>query len=421
MERARDFRRGSRMCGSRGVTLIDTIVGIALMLVVFLGIYGAFELSVDVVMNNKARAGAIALADQRMEYIRSLTYSAVGTALGIPSGLIPQSETVALNGVTYTRRTVIAYEDDLNDSSNGTTENYKAVKVDVAWTSRSGTRHIALVTRVSPANGLATSCASCGTLVVNVVNAVSQPVAGASVSITNPSASPPISINTFTNMNGTVTLLPAPAVSGYSISATNLGYTSDQSGPFAITANSTYSPTLRIDAFSSITAVTLAYGTNAPVTSVPFTLSGSAYGYNAALGGTGSATTTASNLKWDTYTMSVSSATGYDLAYSCQPQPIALSPNTATTTILYLAPHTTNSLAVKVVASANGALVPGASVILYKTGYSATQSTDSCGQTFFGGLSSGTYNITVTATGHSVYNASNIGVSGGTQYAAPIH
>ena len=83
---------------SRGVTLIDTVVGSALMLVVFVGIAGVFQLSIDVVTNNKARTGAIALANERIEYIRSLAYASIGTAGGIPSGLIAQSETVSLSG-----------------------------------------------------------------------------------------------------------------------------------------------------------------------------------------------------------------------------------------------------------------------------------------------------------------------------------
>ena len=49
--------------------MLDTIVGSALMLVVFVGVAAAFQLSVGVVTNNKARAGAIALANERMEYI----------------------------------------------------------------------------------------------------------------------------------------------------------------------------------------------------------------------------------------------------------------------------------------------------------------------------------------------------------------
>lgn len=146
---------------SRGVTLIDTVVGTALMLVVFVGIAGAFQLSIDVVTSNKSRAGAIALADERMEYIRSLAYASVGTSGGNPSGAIAQSETVVMNGISYTRRTVIVYVDDPKDGlagadSNGITRDYKAIKVDVSWRSRIGVRHIILVTRISPPYGVET-------------------------------------------------------------------------------------------------------------------------------------------------------------------------------------------------------------------------------------------------------------------------
>jgi hypothetical protein len=149
-----------RCVGERGVTLLDTLVGVALIALVFVGINGAFKLSVDIVSNNKARAGAIALADQRMEYIRSLSYASIGTVGGTPSGSILQSESASLNGVTYTRRTVIVYVDDPKDGTGGSDSNhittdYKAVKVDVSWSSYyGGTRHIILVTRVSPATGV---------------------------------------------------------------------------------------------------------------------------------------------------------------------------------------------------------------------------------------------------------------------------
>jgi hypothetical protein len=431
--------------GERGVTLIDTIVGISLMLVVFLGIAATFRLSVDVVTNNKARGGAIALADQRMEYIRSLAYTAVGTALGIPSGTIAQSETVSLNGVTYTRRTVIVYADDPKDGTgasdtNGITADYKAVKVDVAWTSRyGGTRHVDLATRISPATGLETNpcSSSCGTLVINVANSASAPLSGASVAITNPSASPAVNFSTFTNASGTVTLLAAPAASGYAVVVTNPGYSTDQtntgSNPtrsaLTVSSNQTTSATFQIDALSSMTVLTLAYGTGAPITTAAFSMHGAkttntnpvTYKYSATLGGAGSATTTISNLEWDTYSTAVSPATGYDLAYSCSPQPVSLSAGTVATTTLYLAPHTTNSLSVEVLVSGTGALVANASVRLYKTGYDTTQTTDSCGQTFFSGLSVGTYNISVTAAGHTTYNASNLSVASSTQYQALIN
>ena len=46
----------------RGASLIDTVVGVSLMLLIFVGIAGAFQLSIELVSNNKARIGASALA-----------------------------------------------------------------------------------------------------------------------------------------------------------------------------------------------------------------------------------------------------------------------------------------------------------------------------------------------------------------------
>ena len=264
--------------GSPGVTLIDTVVASGLMLLVFTGIVGVFRLSVDVVSNNKARAGAIALSDERMEYIRSLSYSSVGTSGGIPSGAIAQSETVSLNGVSYTRRTLIQYTDDPGDGlgssdTNSISQDYKVAKVDVAWTTRLGTRSVVLVTRIEPPNGIETACppsAPCGTITVNVLDAASQPVAGAQVHIVNTSTVPTIDITTFTNTSGVVSFVGAPVASNYQITATKSGYSTDQTynisnpmlGPQNVVANQTTSVTLRIDLLSSMTINTYSLTTN---------------------------------------------------------------------------------------------------------------------------------------------------------------
>ena len=69
------------------------------MLLVFVGISGAFQLSIELVSNNKARIGAAALAQEQMEYIRSLSYDSMGVQGGIPAGNVPQTEVIPLNGV----------------------------------------------------------------------------------------------------------------------------------------------------------------------------------------------------------------------------------------------------------------------------------------------------------------------------------
>lgn len=261
---SRSSKLEARSSRQRGVTLLDTVVGSALMLVVFVGIAGVFQLSVDVVTNNKARAGAIALANERMEYIRSLAYASVGTVGGIPAGAIAQSETVSSNGVSYTRRTVVLYVDDPKDGisaadTDGVFIDYKIAKVDVAWTSRIGTRHITLVTRLEPAhfevNGAEPSCSQCGTLTVDVRNKAELPVSNAQVHVVNASANPTVDVTTFSNTNGLAVLAGAPAVNGYQITVTKTGYSSDQTYPSTppqnVPLNGTQTFTAHIDLLST--------------------------------------------------------------------------------------------------------------------------------------------------------------------------
>ena len=164
---SRSSKLEARSSSQRGVTLLDTIVGSALMLVVFVGVAAAFQLSVGVVTNNKARAGAIALANERMEYIRSLPYASVGNVGSIPAGTIALSEAASSNGVSYTLRTTVSYGDDPADGLGGADNfpatypsslDYKAVRVGVSWNSRQGTRNVAFVTRIEPPNGVEAAC-----------------------------------------------------------------------------------------------------------------------------------------------------------------------------------------------------------------------------------------------------------------------
>ncbi len=230
---------------SQGVTLIDTVIGSALVLVAFVGIAGVFQLSIDVVGNSRARAGAIALANEWMEYVRSLKFDDVGTIGGIPAGVVPQSEAVSLNGISYTRRTTIQFVDDPYDGI-GAADNYptgapvfvdyKAVRVAISWQSRAGERTVYFVTRVEPQNGIEVACtSSCGTLSISVVNAVSEPVQNAKVRVENASTTPAIDLTTYTNISGAVVLAGAPVSSGYKITVSKPGYNSAQT--YSVSAN----------------------------------------------------------------------------------------------------------------------------------------------------------------------------------------
>lgn len=265
---ATSYKLQAKGCAERGVTLIDTVVGTALMLVIFVGVAAAFQLSVDVVTNNKARAGAIALANERMEYLRALAYAQVGTVGGIPPGVAVPNETILLNGVTYSRRTYVAYVDDPKDGlgaldTNSITADYKTAKIEVSWTRRTTEREVQLVTRIEPQNGMEIACTPpCGTLMINTVNSLGQPLPHAQVNIVNTGAS--VNLVTFTNASGTVALVGAPAASGYQVTVSGTGYSTAQTysstaqnanpNPAHLTVSNgqTTSSTFAIDLLSSI-------------------------------------------------------------------------------------------------------------------------------------------------------------------------
>lgn len=211
--------------------MLDAVVGTALMLIVFVGIVGAFRLTVMAVSNNKARAGAIALANERLEFIRSLPYTSVGTSGGIPAGNIAQTEALDLNDVSYTRRTFISYEDDPADGSggadtNGVRTDYKAAKVTVSWVVRDRTHTITLISRISPP-GIETSVPG-GTLSFNVVDSTLTPVSNAQIRVVNPGVSPSIDMTTYTDAAGTAIILGVPSGSGYRVTTTKSGYSTAQ-------------------------------------------------------------------------------------------------------------------------------------------------------------------------------------------------
>ena len=262
------YRMSQSACHkSRGMTLLELVVSIGLFTTAFLGIYGLFITSIDVVTGAKARAGALALANERMEQIRSLPYGSVGTVNGIPSGSLPQSEQVVLNQTTYTRRTFIDYVDDPADGigaadTNNIAADYKKVKVELVWSIRGILRSYSQVTTVVPPGIESTSGG--GTLRIQVINATAAAVSDAAVRIVNSSGSPAIDVTTYTDPTGIVLFPGSPAGSGYQITVTKSGYSTAQTysvsgqntnpnpGHLSISQAQTTSGTFAIDLLSSL-------------------------------------------------------------------------------------------------------------------------------------------------------------------------
>ncbi len=223
---------------SRGFTFVELLVTAAILALVFGGIMASVQFAVKLIGTAKAKTGAVSLANERLEYIRSLPYADIGTVAGIPPGSIPQNATTTLNGLTYYERVLIQYvdapEDGLGGSdSNGILADYKRAKVEYSWLGQSGTSSIFLISDIAPPG--IESTAGGGTLVVNVFDADVQPVSGAAVRVINDTTTSTIDTTQYTNVNGVAFFAGAPGAAQYQLIVTKSGYSTD--GTYAATTS----------------------------------------------------------------------------------------------------------------------------------------------------------------------------------------
>jgi type II secretory pathway pseudopilin PulG len=214
-----------------GFSLVEILIVSAIMLVVFGGLLISFRYSLELISHSRAKLTALTLANDNMEYIRSLSYNAVGTVSGIPSGLIPQVSTTSLNGITFTKRVLVEYIDDDADGlgaadSNGITTDYKQAKVTLEWTLRGVTKEVFLVSNIIP-RSIETDVGG-GTVRVNVFDFDNVPLPGASVRLVNNSLIPTIDVTRAADASGIALFGGAPAGGGYEIFVTAPGYSTDQ-------------------------------------------------------------------------------------------------------------------------------------------------------------------------------------------------
>jgi len=212
-----------------GFSLIEIVIGVALFLIIALGVYGAFRLSVKVVHQSKARITAIMLANERIEEVRNLPYNDIGTVGGIPSGDIPQTENVVKNGVVFTVKTTISYVDDPFDGTapdDSVPNDYKRVKVKVFW-SGLFEGEVVSITDVAP-KGLESTVGG-GNLLVSVFDALGNPISQADIHIANNNVDPQIDVVYQSNDNGQYLVAGAPtSTESYEITVSKSGYSTDR-------------------------------------------------------------------------------------------------------------------------------------------------------------------------------------------------
>ena len=215
----------------RGMTLIEALVGIGLVTLLSFSLYFALFNAVRISTDSKQKVTAVALANEKMEVIRSLPYEEIGTIGWVPSGLIPQEEVIEKNGFPYTVTTSINYIDDPFDGEgdgDALENDYKLVRITISWEAGEEIRKLEFASTFVP-HGLESDIGG-GVLSVNIIALGGIPVSNAMVSVESVHDTPQISGTVLTSSEGNVRL-PGMPEQEYQISVSKSDYETVQTYP----------------------------------------------------------------------------------------------------------------------------------------------------------------------------------------------
>ena len=443
---------------SNGFTLIEAMFFLFIFMIISLGFMQTYATGAHMIIESKNRLGATALANQKMEIIRSIDYSLIGTkhwngsswVYGVPGGDILEDETVGVNTVAYAVHTYVQYNDDpydgtLGGSPNDTIPNdYKQVRLTVSWGQGGTDQSVATFADFSP-NGIETSAGG-GILSINILDSTGAGVSGATVRVKNPSSS--IDFTTTTDATGNITTVGAPAgTQKYELSVSKNGYYGAVTYPpypttaynptdtHASVVNGVLNPmTVVMDHATDIHLMTKdPFGTSIPninyhvkggrilgvdtLTSPATTI----YGLDQNGATDDSGETTLSSQSYGPYALSSISTAQYDF-YKLSPEDVkndtfSVAAGVTKDVTAILLDKSIGSVKVTVTSSVAAAPVSGATVHLTEgaLGYDATATTDQYGVAYFPtalpALVDGTYTIDVSESSFTS-DSSTVTISG---------
>lgn len=425
----------------KGFTLIESLIFLFIFALIATTFFQAYIVTTRTVLNSKNRLGATALANQRMEIIRSIEYTTIGTkhwngsawVYGIPAGDLIEEEDISVNTTLYHVDTFVQYVDDTFDGSSPTDTiptDYKRVRVTVSWGGRTADETVALFGNFSP-NGVESSSGG-GVLSINALDSSGIGISGVNVRIQNSSAG--IDTTATTDSTGNVTLPGTPAgTQQYILTLSKSGYYGANTyAPYPTTA---YTP---VDVHASVVAnvlnqktlvidrdVDMKLKTQDPfgvaVPSVSFSVAGGrvlgttpstgvqVYSLNQSTSTDSSGEKTFSDQSYGRYTFTIPDTSAYEF-WKLTPESSTnnvfdASPGTSTDVLALFLSKTLASLKVQVVRNDNGNAIAGATVHLTNTtlSYDETVTTDTFGFAYFPKTSTplavDTYNIEIQGTG----------------------
>jgi len=386
---------------SSGFSLIELLVGIAVLTIIATSLYRGYANALQVVRVARLKTLSVTLANEQFEIIRNLPYSDVGLINGIPAGKIQRFQNLVRDGVTFNATTTIRNaEDPFDGLATGTVpidtapNDYKQVAIEIGC-SLCIPKFQPLEFTVTIAPKDLETATNEGSLFVKVFDSAGAAIPDAVVTITNASNSPQTNILDNTNVNGMYQLVGVPPGSiNYSINVTKNGYSTDRT--YAINSFGSSTPinphktvattqvtqaSFAIDRVSTLNIASV-NTTCVPTASVPYTIAGAKliasapsvvkYSQSRNTGATGVDLIT--GLEWDTYTILSTDSTRY-VSGTIPLLPISVSPNSSGTVTFIMAAKNLSALLVTV-KDANTLLpLSGVSVRLTKSGFDDSRTT----------------------------------------------
>ncbi len=376
------------MINSRGFTLVETLVGVFIFSLIALAVYQGLLTSFKLATIGKIKTEATLLANEQFELVRNLPYQSVGISAGIPSGVLPRTQTFVRSGVTFVATTTVRNIDDPFDGtiggspSDSASADYKQVALTISCRNCPLSVPLVFTTTAAPKN--VENSSGNGALFINVIDADGAPVPQASVHVENNKVTPKIVIDETTTNTGQLQLVDVPPGSiAYEVKVTKSGYSTDQTYSTTTANPNPTQPHLTV-ATQQVTAKTFFIDrvgnldinslTNvcAAVPSLPFTMTGkiigtnpTVYKYSQNLTTDSSGNKVVNGLEWDDYDFQVTSAS-YDLIGTTPFLPISLQPGATQAVSLVVGPKLPKALLVNVKDVVTGLPISGASVTLKK-------------------------------------------------------
>jgi len=383
----------------KGFTLIESLVGVAVFMIIAVSVYQAYATNLNAVRLSRLKITSTALGNEQFEIIRNLPYGDVGVVGSIPNGKVPHIQNLVRDNTEFVVETTIRNIDDPFDGTVGGSPNdlspadYKLAELKISCLTCQNFSPLKFTTYIGPRD-LETASTN-GAIFVQVFDAVGQPVLGANVHIENNQAFPPIVIDDTTNSSGLLQIVDAPpGVEAYEITVSKSGYSTDRTYQTGALGNPNPAKPHATVALQQLTQISFAIdrtstadvlsvtGACSTTPSINFSLSGSkiigtspdVLKYSALHITDGSGRKTISNLEWDTYNFNMTDG-AYDLAGTIPLLPFTLNPNANQNFKLVVVPKDPRSILITIKDASTQLPLSDATVRLEETGYDTTLTT----------------------------------------------